>query len=338
MLRRMLDVATVTAAAYLAGALGTVGEAFAGLGQPVDGEMGLQVAATPVMEHITELYNVVNITIIAITIFVMLLMLYVIFRFSEKNNPTPSRTTHNTMLEVAWTIIPILILVGISIPSFRLLFEQYSFPKPDITIKATGNAWFWEHEFMLDTAADKEKGLTNITITSNVINDEDIIKAKLGDKPFAEKYGALEGVARNKALYADSAAMWAANQDPRKLAVDQAIAVPVNKTVHVLVTANDVIHSWTIPSFGVKQQAVPGRTSAVWFKATKTGTFYGQCSVLCGKLHSAMPIVVHVVEQVVYDKWMAALQVKDKKGASQILKTAAAAQNAAALSVAQVKN
>jgi cytochrome c oxidase subunit II len=325
MLRRMIGAVASTAAAYFAVAAGFSGAAFAELGHPTDGQLGLQTAATESMEHISELYNVVNITIIAIALFVLILMLYVMYRFSEKNNPTPSRTTHNTLLEVAWTIIPILILVGISIPSFRLLYEQYSFPKPDLTIKATANAWFWEHEYL-----DQK-----VTITSNVIGDDDVLKAKMGDKEFNAKYGAFEGVARNKALYADSAAIWAERKDIRKMTVDQAIAVPVNKTVHVLVTSNDVIHSWTIPSFGTKMQAVPGRTSAVWFKPNKTGVFHGQCSVLCGKLHSMMPIVVHVVEQGVYDKWMAALLAKDKKGAGAILKADAEARESKTLAQAQ---
>jgi cytochrome c oxidase subunit II len=326
MLRRMFGAGAILAVAYWVAAIGAISPALAGLGQPTDGQMGLQIAASPVMEHISQLYNVVNITIIAIALFVLFLMLYVMYRFSEKNNPNPSRTTHNTMLEVAWTIIPILILVGISIPSFRLLYEQYSFPKPDLTIKATANAWFWDHEYL-----DQK-----VTITSNVVSDEDVIKAKIGDQPFNDKYGTLEGVARNKALYADSAAIWAERKDLRKMTVDQAIAVPVDKVVHVLVTSNDVIHSWTIPSFGTKMQAVPGRTAAVWFKATKTGVYHGQCSVLCGKLHSMMPIVVYVVEQPVYDSWMGALQAKDKKKAGEILKADAAAHEVKSL--AQVQN
>jgi len=330
----MFGAAACSAAAYFAVAMGTAGAAFAEVGHPVDGQLGLQSPGSTGMEQIVGIYDVVNITIIAITIFVMLLMLYVMFRFSEKNNPTPSRTAHHTMLEVAWTIVPILILVGLAIPSFRLLYEQYSFPKPDITIKATGNAWFWEHEFLLD----KQEGMKNVTVTSNVVSDEDLIKASIGAEAFAQKYGELTGVARNEALYADSAALWAANIAPRKLAVDQAIAVPVNKVVHMLVTSNDVIHSWTIPSFGVKMQAVPGRTSAFWFKPTKTGAFHGQCSVLCGKLHSAMPISVYVVEQDVYDKWMAALQAKDKKGATEILKAAETARLQALKPVAQLSN
>lgn len=316
MSRRLISAVAARVAAYFAVAAAMVGGALAGTGQPTDGQLGLQGAATPIMEELVTLYDIVNIVIIAITIFVMLLLLYVVFRFSAKNNPTPSRTTHNTLLEVAWTIVPILILVGIAIPSFRLLYNQYSFPKPDVTIKAVANAWFWEHEYL-----DQK-----VVVTSNGVSDEDMLKAKLGDQGYADKYGSLEGTALTKALYADAKPLWEQNADPRELAVDQAIAVPVNKVVHLLITSNDVIHSWTIPSFGVKQQAVPGRTAAVWFQATKTGTFYGQCSVLCGKWHSAMPIAVHVVEQDVYDKWMAALQAKDKKGAAQILKADAEAR------------
>ena len=334
MLRRMFGAVACSAAAYFAVAMGTTGAAHADFGHPVPGQATLQSPATPIMEQIVSLYNVVNITIIAITIFVLLLMLYVMYRFSEKNNPTPSRNAHHTLLEVAWTIVPILILVGLAIPSFRLLYDQYSFPKPDLTINATANAWFWEHEYLLD----KQEGMKNVTITSNSVGDEDLLKAKLGDDAFGEKYGSLEGIARHKALYADSHSLWAESLAPRKLAVDQAIAVPVGKVVHLLVTSNDVIHSWTIPSFGSKMQAVPGRTAATWFQPTKIGTYYGQCSVLCGKLHSAMPISVHVVEQAVYDKWMAALQAKDKKGAAQILKDEEAARTPAAKPVAQLAN
>ncbi len=286
-------------------------------GSPREGELGLQLPATPIMEQITDLFHIVNSIIIVITLFVLVLLLWVIYRFSEKNNPTPSRTTHNTALEVAWTIVPILILVGISIPSFHLLFNQYSFPKPDLTIKATGNAWFWDHEYL-----DQK-----VTITSNIINDEDVLRAKIGDDEFAKRYAALDGAALHNALYKDSLPIWAENHQLRRLTVDQEIAVPVNAVVHVLVTSNDVIHSWTIPSFGVKMQAVPGRTSATWFKATQVGTYHGQCSVLCGKLHSAMPIVIRVVEQPVYDAWMAALQAKDKKKAQQILNADASSQH-----------
>lgn len=327
MLRRMFGAVAVLAAACLTVALGGLSPARAGLGQPSDAQLGLQLPATPLMDELLGLHDAINLIIIVIALFVLILMVYVMFRFRESKNPTPSRTTHNTMLEVAWTIVPILILVGIAIPSFRLLYNQYSFPPPDLTIKATGNTWFWDHEYL-----DQK-----VTLTSNVITDDDVLKRKLGDDAFNQKYGALEGVERHAVLYKDSIEAWKEYNEPRKLAVDQEIAVPVNKVVHLLVTSNDVIHSWTIPSFGVKMQAVPGRTSAVWFKPTKTGIFYGQCSVLCGKLHSAMPIAVRVVEQPVYDSWMAALQAKDKKKAAEILKAEADRQRAAQAAVAQVQ-
>jgi cytochrome c oxidase subunit 2 len=305
----MFGAIAILAVACMAVAFGDLTPALAALGQPTDGELGLQTSASPIMDQITVLFRAVNIIIVAISLFVLALMLWVMYRYNEKRNPTPSRTTHNTTLEIAWTILPILILVGIAIPSFHLLFDQYSFPKPDLTIKATGNAWFWEHEYL-----DQK-----VTVTSNMVNDEDLLRAKLGDDGFEKKYGSLEGAALHNAMYQDSLPLWAASHELRRLTVDQEIAVPINKVVHVLVTSNDVIHAWTIPSFGVKMQAVPGRISAVWFKATHLGTYHGQCSVLCGKLHSAMPIVIRVVQQPVYDAWMTALQAKDRKKAQQIL-------------------
>jgi len=327
MLKRMFGAVAVMVAACLAVALGAVTPALAGLGQPTDGELGLQLSASPIMDEISSLFSVINIIITVIVLFVLALMVYVMFRFNETKNPHPSRTTHHTLLEVAWTILPILILVFISIPSFHLLFNQYTFPKADVTIKATGNAWFWEHEYMDD----------KVTVTSNMVSDEEVLRNKIGDDAFDKKYGALDGLALHEALYKDSLPLWGEEKKIRRLSVDQEIAVPVNKNVIVLVTSNDVIHSWTIPSFGVKQQAVPGRTAAVWFKATKIGTYYGQCSVLCGKLHSAMPIEVRVVEQPVYDAWMAALKAKDSKKAQQILDADTASQPVIQQSVAQAQ-
>lgn len=316
MLRRLFGAVSGSVIAGLAIFACLAAPAMAGaLGHPVDGQLGLQLPATSIMSEITTLYDTVNAIIIAITVFVLLLLLYVMFRFNEKSNPTPSRTTHNTTLEVAWTIIPILILVGMAIPSFKLLYEQYRFPKPDLTIKATANAWFWEHEYM-------DQG---ITLTSNMLHDEDVLKEKMGDKAFAEKYGALEGATLRATLHTDSEPVWKERGTLRQLTVDQEIAIPVGKVVHLLVTSNDVIHSWTIPSFGTKMQAVPGRTSALWFQPDKEGVFYGQCSVLCGKNHSGMPIVVRVVKPEVYDNWMAALKAKDKKKAAEILKADAEA-------------
>jgi cytochrome c oxidase subunit 2 len=325
MLRRLFGAVSGSAIAVWAVLCCLAAPALAGLGQPTPGELGLQQPATALMSEISWLHDTINVIIIAITVFVLLLMLYVMFRFNAKNNPTPSRTTHNTALEVAWTIIPILILVGIAVPSFKLLYHQYSFPKPDVTIKAIANAWFWDHEYI-----DQ-----NVTLSTNMLRDEDVLRAKLGDEAFDQKYGTLEGLDRLKAVHADAAPVWLERGEPRQLAVDQVIAVPLGKVVHLLITSNDVIHSWTIPSFGVKQQAVPGRTAAVWFQADKEGMYYGQCSVLCGKNHSAMPIAVRVVKPDVYEAWMGALKAKDKKKAAEILK--AAADELAKKNVAQVQ-
>ena len=177
------------------------------------------------------MHDYVNVIIFLITVFVLVLMLYVMWRFSEKRNPTPSRTTHNTTIEVLWTVMPVLILVAIAIPSFKLLYFQYTFPPPDLTIKATGHAWNWTHEF-------PDQG---ISVDSVMLQDN-------------ERAGAIKSG-------------MPAEQVPRNLAVDNEILVPVNKVVHVLVTSSDVIHNWTIPSFGSKVDAVPGRITATWFKA-----------------------------------------------------------------------
>ncbi|MEQ1649284.1 MAG: cytochrome c oxidase subunit II [Hyphomicrobiaceae bacterium] len=290
-------------------------------GQPTAGQMTFQDPATPIAEQIQWFHNsLVNPIIVGITVFVMLLMAYVMWRFSEKRNPTPSRTSHNTALEVAWTVIPIAILLIIAIPSFRLLYAQYSYPKPDLTIKAVGNAWFWEHEY-------PDNG--NVKVTSNMITDEELIKAKLGDAEFNKKFAGLGGTDRTKALHEAATPLWlnapdkyAGSRLVRQLSVDNEIAVPVNKTVHLLVTSNDVIHSWTIPSFGSKVQAVPGRITATWFKPTKEGIYYGQCSVLCGKEHSSMPIAVRVVSDKAFNDWLAAAKAKDWKRARAILASA----------------
>jgi cytochrome c oxidase subunit 2 len=259
-----------------------------GLGQPVPRQMGLQEAATPIARELHSFYDLTNTIIIAIAIFVLILMLYVMFRFSEKRNPTPSTTTHHTLLEVAWTVIPILILVVIAIPSFKLLMNQYSYPKPDLTIKAIANSWFWEYEY-------PDNG--NFSITSNMLTDDEV----------AERV--KEGI-----------------PTPRLLAVDNEIVVPVNKVVHVLVTSNDVIHNWTVQSFGSKIDAVPGRMTATWFQPEKEGIFYGQCSELCGLNHAFMPIGVRVVSEAVYNEWAGAMQSKDKKKAREILKKVALEQ------------
>lgn len=315
MSRRIYETAMRAGLVLLAICLPLCGAAFAGMGAPTPGEMVMQEAASPVAEEIHRFYNLVNWIIIAISVFVMLLLVIVIVRFNAKANPVPSRTTHHTMLEVAWTVIPILILVVIAIPSFRLLNMQYTYPKPDLVIKATANAWFWEHTFV-------DKG--GFTVTTNMLRDEDIIKAEIGDKEFDKRYGAVpDGIVRLRMLYEDAKPLYVKQGLLRQLAVDNEIAVPVNKVVHLLVTSNDVIHQWTIPSFGSKLQAVPGRVAASWFKPTHTGIFYGQCSVICGKDHSSMPIAVRVVSEQAFNDWSAAVKARDTKKAKAILKAEA---------------
>ncbi len=302
------------------GLLPAAAPAFAEAGHPVDRQYYLQDGVTPVMEQIRWFHNsLVNPLIIVIALFVLALMVYVMVRFNARSNPTPSRVTHNTTLEVVWTVAPILILVAMAIPSFKLLYKEYEFPKPDLTIKAVGNAWFWEYEY-----PDNDK----IKVTSNIISDEDLLEAKLGKDAYSKQFGALTGTALTKALYQEAKPLWL---DPpekysgklvRQLSVDNEIAVPVNKVVHVLITSNDVIHSWTVPSFGSKMQAVPGRITATWFQATKEGVYYGQCSVLCGRNHSSMPIAVRVVNDAAFANWVAAVKARDLKKARGILQAA----------------
>jgi cytochrome c oxidase subunit II len=254
---------------YVSGAamLATASPALAGEGQPSPWQMTFQNAATPIMEQITSFHRFVNIIIICIALFVLGLLVYVIVRFNEERNPQPSRTTHNTVLEIAWTVIPVLILVSIAIPSFRLLFAQYDFPKADLTVTATASQWYWTYEY-------PDYG---ITFASIIVQDADL-------KP----------------------------GQPRLLTVDHELVVPVNKNVIVQVKAVDVIHDWAVPSFGIKIDAVPGRLQRTWFRAERTGMFYGQCSELCGRNHAFMPIAVHVVSDEEFAEWLA----KHKSSAS----------------------
>lgn len=245
--------------------------ALAGDGRPRPWQMGLQDPVTPVAENIGWFHNALLLPIITvITLFVLFLLIIVVMKFNEKKNPNPSKTTHHTLLEVAWTVIPVLILVVVAIPSFRLLKEQIIVPKPDITIKLTGKQWYWTFEYAKDSGG--------ASFDSIMLSDEDIAKAV--------KNGA--------------------NKDdlPRLLAVDNEAYVPVNKVVRVQVTAADVIHAFAVQSFGVKVDAVPGRLNQTWFKATKEGVYYGQCQELCGKDHAFMPVVFRVVSQEKYDAWV----------------------------------
>jgi cytochrome c oxidase subunit II len=297
----------------------------AGTGQPSPWQFGFQTPVTQVAEDINWFHDFVNIIIFFIVAFVLVLLLIAVYRFNERANPTPAATTHNTLLEVIWTVVPIIILVVIAIPSFKLLYFQYAFPKADLTIKAIGNAWFWEHEY-------PDQG--GLKVTSNVLRDEDLLRAELGREEFERRYRGLEGLALTRAQQADAAPFRQKTGQPRLFAVDNEIALPVNKVVHVLVTANDVIHSWAIPSFGTKADAVPGRITATWFKATQPGVYYGQCSELCGKDHAFMPIAVRVVSEQVFNDWIVAAKERDWRKARGILR--AATEKPSATMVAEV--
>jgi cytochrome c oxidase subunit II len=238
------------------------GMAFAGVGQPEPWQLGLQDAATPVAVDIAWFHDFLLWLVTGIALFVLALLLIVMVRFNARANPTPSRTTHNPLLEVVWTIVPVIILVAIAIPSFRLLFLELDAPKADLTVKATGKQWYWSYNY-------PDNG--NFEFDSLLVEEKDL-------KP----------------------------GQPRLLTVDNELVVPVNKVVHVLVTGADVIHSFAVPSFGIKIDAVPGRLNDTWFKATSTGLFHGQCSELCGKDHAFMPITVRVVTDAEFDSWVAA--------------------------------
>jgi cytochrome c oxidase subunit II len=243
-------------------ALTAGGIAFAGLGQPSPWQMNFQQSATPSMDDIVWFHNLLLWIIAVITAFVLVLLVICIVKFNAKANPTPSRTTHNTLIEVAWTVIPVIILVVIAIPSFRILFVQLNTPPSDLTIKATGNQWNWTYTY------PDEK----IEFTSIMLNETE--RQKQNPVP------------------------------PRLLGVDNPIVVPVNKVVRVHTTGADVIHAFAVPSFGVKIDSIPGRLNETWFKATREGIYYGQCSELCGKDHAFMPIEVRVVSEQAYAAWL----------------------------------
>ncbi|MCO6392105.1 cytochrome c oxidase subunit II [Aliihoeflea aestuarii] len=242
--------------------------------QPVNWQLGFQEAATPIMEQIRWFEQYTLWFIVPITLFVSALLVWVIIRYRASANPVPSRTSHNTLIEVIWTVGPVVILLALAVPSFQLLTAQYNpDEEPTMTIKATGMQWYWDYEYQADT---EEEGTVNFS--SIMLREGD--RAGLGRENLAEY--------------------------PRLLAVDNDIVVPVDTTVRLLVTSGDVIHAFAMPSFGVKVDAVPGRLNETWFRATREGLFYGQCSELCGKDHAFMPIAIRVVSQELYDSWRAA--------------------------------
>ena len=237
------------------------GSAWAALGQPVDWQLGFQDAGTPVMEDIVWFHDYLLLGIItAIALFVLVLLIIIMVRFNATRNPTPSRTTHNTLIEVLWTAIPVLILVVIAIPSFKLLFYQLNLPPADVTVKATGNQWFWSYTY-------PDNG--NFEFNSILVPTDKLKPGQL-----------------------------------RLLTVDNEMIVPVNKVVRVQTIGADVIHSFAVPSFGIKIDSVPGRLNETWFKATREGVYYGQCSELCGRDHAFMPIAVRVVSEQAFNAWV----------------------------------
>ena len=273
-MRFLMGINPAKAVAIMAAsfALLAAGAVEAGTGMPSPWQMNLQGAVTPVMEYITWFHNLLNVIIFVITIFVLGLLLYVCWRFSEKANPTPSKTTHHALLEVAWTVIPVLILVVIAIPSFRLLRMQLEIPQADMTLKVTGKQWYWSYEY--------PQGESSLAFDSLMLDEKQ----------------RAEAIASKKIPEAEA---------PRLLAVDNEAVVPVGKVVRVQVTAADVIHKFTVPSFGIKIDAIPGRLNETWFKAEREGIYYGQCSFICGQNHSFMPVAVRVVSQERYDAWLA---------------------------------
>jgi cytochrome c oxidase subunit 2 len=271
-------------ATFVVIALASTG-ALAGLGQPTPWQLGFQQSASVLMDEIIWFHDFLLWIITLISLFVLALLVYVILRFNARKNPTPSRTTHNTLLEVAWTVVPVVILVVIAVPSFRILFHQLTIPPADVTVKVTGKQWYWtvgypDAKFEFDSLMlqDKER------------------------KP----------------------------GQPRLLAVDNDMVVPVNKNVRVQVTAADVIHAFAVPSFGVKIDAVPGRLNETWFRASKEGVYYGQCSELCGKDHAFMPLAVRVVSEQDFAKWLDESRKKYSRNETAPATAVAATQSTAA--------
>ena len=244
--------------AGVAGALGAAGSALAQ--QPTDWEVDFQTALSPSMERIVDFNLMVTIIIVIITAFVFGLMAWIVIRYNKKRNPVPSRTTHNTLLEVVWTVVPVIILLIIAVPSFRLLYYTDRVEEADMTLKAIGHQWYWSYEY-------PDHG--DFTFDALMLEDDELEEGQ-----------------------------------PRLLATDEAVVLPVGAKIRLLTTADDVIHSWAIPAFGVKMDSVPGRVNETWFQINREGMYYGQCSELCGTLHGFMPIMIEAVSQEEFDAWV----------------------------------
>jgi len=252
------------------------------VGKPVSGGIGFQPAGTEMASDIHWLDSMVLIIITLVTVFVVVVLAWIVIRYNRRANPTPATFTHNSALEVTWTIVPIVILIVIGVFSLPVLYKQVEIPKADITLNVTGNQWYWSYEY-------PDEGVS--------------FDAFMLDRSKLAKNGYMP--------------------DEYLLAADNAVVLPVNKTVVVHVTGSDVIHSWAVPSFGIRQDAVPGRLAEIWFRPDRVGLYFGQCSQLCGKNHAYMPITIKVVPQKVYDAWLA----KNKEANAGGVKTLAVASN-----------
>jgi len=273
----MTGIAAALAALTLAGAA-LAQQALEIIGQPVDGGMGFQPAGTPGARDVYWLDGMIHALMLAIVVFVTLLLVYIVLRYNARSNPVPARFTHHTPLEVTWTVVPIVIVVFIGAFSLPVLFKDQTIPVGDVTIKATGFQWYWNYEYV-----DAGVSFDSFMIGSPALGGNNKLT------PEVEQQLIEAGYTRDQFL----------------LATDTAMVVPVGRTIVVQVTAADVIHSWKIPAFGVMQDGVPGRIAALWFKPEREGIFFGQCSEICGQMHSYMPITVKVVSEEVYAEWLA---------------------------------
>jgi len=251
-----LFATTTGAGIALAALIGTPAHATG----PRNWQLGFRDAASQTMARVDEFHDLLMIVITLITVFVVILLIYVVYRFSEKRNPTPSRTTHNTVLEVLWTTVPVIILIVIAIPSFKLLYFADRIEAADMTIKAIGRQWYWTYEY-----PDYE----NFTFDATIVSEEDLVE---GQK--------------------------------RLLETDNYVVLPIDTRIRILITASDVLHSFALPALGIKLDAVPGRLNETWVQITREGTYYGQCSEICGTGHSYMPIAVKAVSKEAFAAWV----------------------------------
>lgn len=265
-----LNRISAVATAFMLSIFGGIGQALAQdgapdpLGAPTPWQVGLQGAASPVKEALVDFHNLLFYIITAICILVLALLVYVVLRFNDKKNPTPSSTSHNTLIEIAWTALPVLILLVIAIPSFRVLYFMDRTEEAEMTLKVTGRQWYWDYEY-----TDQE----GVAFSSYMIPEADIGPGQR-----------------------------------RLLEVDERVVLPVGTNIRVLVTAGDVIHSWAVPAFGIKTDAVPGRVNETWVRIEQEGVYYGQCSEICGTGHAFMPIAVEAVSKERFAQWVAEKQ------------------------------